>query len=33
MRMSHVYQPLVIRTLLEAGGTATVRQLAVEFNG
>lgn len=31
MRMSHVYQPLVIRTLLESGGTATVRQLAVEF--
>ena len=31
MRMSHVYQPLVIRTLLEAGGAATVRQLAVEF--
>jgi ATP adenylyltransferase len=31
MRMGHVYQPLVIRTLLEAGRTATVRQLAVEF--
>ena len=31
MRMSHVYQPLVIRTLLEAGGAATVRQLASEF--
>jgi hypothetical protein len=28
MRMSHVYQPLLIRLLLEAGGTATVRQLA-----
>jgi ATP adenylyltransferase len=31
MRMSHVYQPLLIRSLLEAGGTATVRQLAAEF--
>jgi ATP adenylyltransferase len=31
MRMSHVYQPLLIRTLLQAGGAATVRQLAVEF--
>lgn len=29
--MSHIYQPLVIRTLLEADGTATVRQLAVEL--
>jgi hypothetical protein len=33
MRMSHVYQPLVIRTLLEVGGTATVRQLAVTLQG
>ena len=31
MRMSHIYQPLVIRSLLEAGGSATVRQLAGEF--
>jgi len=29
MRMSHVYQPLLIRALGQAGGTATVRQLAV----
>lgn len=28
MRMSHVYQPLLVRLLIEAGGTATVRQLA-----
>ena len=28
MRMSHVYQPFVIIELLEAGGQATVRQLA-----
>ena len=28
MRMSHVYQPLIIRTLLDNGGTATIRQLA-----
>ena len=31
MRMSHVYQPLVIRCLLDAGGQATLRQLAIEF--
>jgi len=31
MRMSHVYQPLLIRSLLDAGGLATLRQLAVEF--
>ena len=31
MRMSHVYQPLLIRLLVEAGGTATVRQLARGF--
>lgn len=28
MRMSHVYQPLVIRHLVESGGTSTIRQLA-----
>jgi hypothetical protein len=27
--MSHVYQPLLIRLLLESGGKATVRQLAL----
>ena len=31
MRMSHVYQPLVIRCLLDAGSQATLRQLAIEF--
>ena len=28
MRMSHIYQPLLIRSLVDAGGSATVRQLA-----
>jgi hypothetical protein len=28
MRMSHVYQPLLIRALVRTGGSATVRQLA-----
>ena len=28
MRLSHVYQPLLIRFLVEANGTATVRSLA-----
>lgn len=32
MRMSHIYQPLLIRLLVEAGGQATVRQLAKEFS-
>jgi len=31
MRMSHVYQPLLIRALLDAGGKATIRQVAKEF--
>jgi ATP adenylyltransferase len=31
MKLSHIYQPLVIRTLTEAGGTATLRQLAHAF--
>jgi len=31
MRMSHIYQPLLIRLLVEAGGRATLRQLAKEF--
>lgn len=30
--MSHVYQPLLIRLLVEAGGQATLRQLAKEFS-
>jgi hypothetical protein len=28
MSMQHVYQPLLIKTLVESGGSATVRQLA-----
>jgi hypothetical protein len=28
MRMSHVYQPVMIRTLLDAGGTASAEQIA-----
>ena len=32
MQMSHVYQPLLIRLLVDAGGQATVRQLAKEFS-
>jgi diadenosine tetraphosphate (Ap4A) HIT family hydrolase len=31
MSMSHVYQPVVIRSLVDAGGLATVRQLAQAF--
>jgi ATP adenylyltransferase len=31
MRMSHIYQPLPIRALIDAGGTATLRQLAHAF--
>jgi hypothetical protein len=31
MSMSHVYQPLLVRALRDAGGTATVRQLAQAF--
>ena len=28
---SHVYQPLLIRTLLDAGGSATLRQAGIAF--
>ncbi len=31
MRMSHIYQPLLIRTLIDADGKATVRQIAQSF--
>lgn len=31
MHMSHVYQPLLIKSLAAAGGTATLRQLALSF--
>ncbi len=31
MSMSHVYQPLLVRALVDAGGTATIRQIAQVF--
>lgn len=31
MRLSHIYQPLLIKSLVEAGGSATLRQLALNF--
>lgn len=31
MRMSHIYQPLMIRTLLKHGGQASIRQIASQF--
>jgi len=31
MSMSHIYQPLLIKSLVESGGTATIRQLANVF--
>ena len=31
MRMAHIYQPLMIRTLLTHGGRATIRQIASTF--
>ena len=31
MRMSHIYQPLLIQSLVESGGQATLRELAVKF--
>lgn len=31
--MSHVYQPIMIRTMLEGGGAATRRQIAAAFLG
>ena len=31
MRMSHIYQPLMIRTLLTHGGRASIRQIASTF--
>lgn len=31
MRMSHIYQPLLIRSLVDAGGSATLHQLAQSF--
>lgn len=31
MKLSHIYQPLLIKSLIEAGGTATIRQMAITF--
>jgi ATP adenylyltransferase len=31
MKLSHIYQPLLIKTLIESGGSATIRQLAGTF--
>ncbi len=31
MKMSHVYQPLLIKALIDAGGSATLRQIALNF--
>ncbi|MFX1590426.1 MAG: HNH endonuclease, partial [Promethearchaeota archaeon] len=31
MRLSHLYQPLLIKELIENGGKATIRQLAISF--
>ena len=31
MRLSHIYQPLLIKSLVDAGGTASIRQLANIF--
>ena len=31
MRMSHIYQPLLIRLLVESGGSSTIRDLALRF--
>jgi ATP adenylyltransferase len=33
MKTQHIYQPLLIRTLLDSGGVATVRQIAQAFLG
>jgi ATP adenylyltransferase len=31
MRMSHIYQPLMLKTMLEHGGSASIRQIATAF--
>jgi len=31
MKMSQIYQPLLIKTLIDSGGSATIRQLAFSF--
>ena len=31
MRMSHLYQPLMLKTLIERGGFASLRDIALNF--
>ena len=31
MRMAHIYQPLMLKTLIEAGGRASIREIAANF--
>ena len=31
MQMSHIYQPVMLRTLLAHSGKATIRRIAAEF--
>ena len=31
MRMSHLYQPLMLRTLIDKGGTASLHDIASAF--
>lgn len=31
MKMTHIYQPLLIKVLIDAGGSATLRQIALDF--
>ena len=33
MRMSHIYQPVMIWTLLDKGGNASIREIAREIAG
>ena len=31
MRMSHIYQPVMLTTLIKGGGTASVKEIASQF--
>ena len=31
MRMSHIYQPLMLKALIDKGGQATIREIAAAF--
>ena len=33
MRLSHIYQPLLIRSLIDAGGSATLRRSGAGLDG